>query len=238
LRNVYKHYIYKEHLLIVMPGAPKRKRSKASTARNNAVAGEGSSGGGGGLACGEEEGQNAAGVEREVPCGGQDVEKNAVGKDTVADNGENVMMSPGQFLQKARNLQRQGLDLAKQDNSLPFASALGQHGAFPISFKLILSLLTNDNFPPGQLFSWVLQRCENAKDYHTNSIILSFPQIYAKHAIISVSVFTAQWYICSGPDTHPLTVNNVSVRQDQVLLRDGDIIVIGDVELKFACGVQ
>jgi len=116
--------------------------------------------------------------------------------------------------------------------------ALGEHGPSFISFDLIPSLLTNDNYPSDKRFSFVLERCNKAEDYHANSTILPFPQIYAKHAIISISIFSAQWRICSGPDTHPLTVNNFSVRQDQVPLHDGDIIVIGNVELKFAFGVK
>ena len=103
-----------------------------------------------------------------------------------------------------------------------------------ISFDLILSLLTNDNYPSDKSFSFVLESFNEAEDYHANSTILPIPQIYAKHAIISISIFSAQ----CGPDTHPLTVNNVSVRQDQVPLHDGDIIVIGEVKLKFACGVK
>ena len=165
-------------------------------------------------------------------------EKASVGKDTVADMGEGVVMSPTQFIRKIRKLQGIKLDSAKQDYRLPFASALGEHGPSAISFELIPSLLTDDNYPSDQRFCFVWERCVEAEDYHVNSIILSFPQIYAKHAIISVSIFSAQWYICSGPDTHPLTVNNVSVGQDQVRLYDGDIIVIGNVELKFACGVK
>jgi hypothetical protein len=130
------------------------------------------------------------------------------------------------------------MNLAKEDNRLPFASVLGEHGSHAIFFELILSLLTNDNYPPDQRFTFVVERCLRAEGYHANSIILSFPQIHAKHAIISISISSAQWYICSGPDTHPLTVNNVSVGQDQVPLHDGDIIVIGNVELKFTCGVK
>jgi len=198
-----------------MLGAPKTKPCAASTARNNAVAGEGSCGGGGAKDVGETGALKGA-----------------------EDIGEDVMMSKTQFLRKIRKSQRMQLDLAKQENSLPFASVLGQHGPFPISFKLIPSLLTNDNYPSNQMFSFVLERCLKTEDYHANSTILSFSQIHAKHAIISVSIFIAQWYICSGPDTHPLTLNNESVGQDQVQLHDGDIIVIGNVELKFACGVQ
>jgi len=196
-----------------MPGAPQKKASA-----------------GGVSSCGAGEGG--------VPRGGQDVEQNAVGKDTVADIGEDVMITPKQFLREMRRLQEVELNMAKQGKRLPFGSVRGKHGLHAISFEFILSLLTNDNYPPDQMFSFVLENCLSAEDYHVNSIILSFPQIHAKHAIISISVSTAQWYICSGPDTHPLTVNNVSVGQDQVPLHDGDIIVIGNVELNFTCVVK
>jgi len=180
----------------------------------------------------------AGAPQKKASAGGQDVGKTAVGKDTAADNGEDVIMPPRQFLREMRRLQEVELNMAKQGKRLPFGSVRGKHGLHAISFEFILSLLTNDNYPPNQIFSFVLENCLSAEDYHVNSIILSFPQIHAKHAIIRISVSTAQWYICSGPDTHPLTVNNVSVGQDQVPLYDGDIIVIGNVELNFTCGVK
>ena len=207
-------------------------------------------GAGGGLACGGEGGQNAAGdkdVAETGPCkgaeggvsrGGQDVENPADGKETAADMGEDVMMSPTQHIREIRKLQKIELDWAKQDNRLPFASAQGQHGSSAISFELILSLLTDNDFPPDQRFTWVLERYSEIEGYHANSIILPFLQVCAKHAIISIDIFTAEWNIRSGPDTHPLTVNNVKVQEDRVPLHDGDIIVIGNVELKFACGFK
>jgi len=170
--------------------------------------------------------------------GEREGEKSSVGKEIAVDKGDGAVKSQTQFIRKMRKLQRIALDLAKKDNKLPFASAQGQHGSSAISFELILSLLTDGDFPPGQRFTWVLERSSEIERYHANSIILPFLQVCAKHAIISINIFSAEWCIRSGPDIHPLTVNNVKVQEDEVPLHDGDIIVIGNVELKFACGVQ
>jgi len=168
------------------------------------------------------------------------VAKDTVAKDTVADNGEDVPMSDKKFVKRMRELQKREIELAMKGSGLPVASAVGQHGGLPISMELnpTLMLMTNENYPPLSRFCSVVQNCENRDNYHVNSIILEFPQVHEKHAIIHINVSTAKWYIYSGPDNHPLTVNNVSVGQDHVQLHDGDTIVIGDVQLTFTCGVK